>query len=143
MYLSTYIDGFLYVLYFILYLYDKFLLDIVVKCLLTLCFKVQKFILYIFFNLQSRQPIFVQLLSAAFRVSQCQWLTFEQRSSVENCIQTLSEVAKSRGIAVPHDLDIQVTNMFTKTAIISRQAAKWIQKRGLNKEISSNSVSNI
>ena len=53
----------------------------------------------------------------------------------------MSEVAKSRGIAVPHDLDIQVTNMFTKTAIISRQAAKWIQKRGLNKEISSNSVS--
>ena len=98
---------------------------------------------HISFLFQSRQPIFVQLLSAAFRVSQCTWLTFEQRTSVENCIQTLSEVAKSRGIAVPTDLDIQVSNMFSKAAIISRQTAKWMQKtRGvLNREISSNSVS--
>ena len=87
----------------------------------------------------------MQLLSAAFRVSQCQWLTFEQRTSVENCIQTLSEVAKSRGISVPNDLDIQVSNMFTKAAIMTRQANNWMKKtKGvLNRDISSNSVSNL
>ena len=95
---------------------------------------------YLYF--QSRQPIFVQLLSAAFRVAQCQWLTFEQRHSVENCIQTLSEVAKARGIAVPTDLDIQVSHMFSKAAIITRSTAKWMQKkRGITREVSSNSVS--
>ena len=94
-----------------------------------------------YFFFQSRQPIFVQLLSAAFRVAQCQWLTFEQRTSVENCIQTLSEVAKSRGIAVPNDLDIQVSHMFSKAAIITRSTAKWMQKkRGMNREVSTNSV---
>ncbi|CAB4057996.1 ITPR1 [Lepeophtheirus salmonis] len=56
----------------------------------------------------TRQPIFVQLLGAAFRVSQCSWLTVDQRVNVENCIRTLSEVAKSRGIAIPSDLDIQL-----------------------------------
>ena len=97
-------------------------------------------ILLVFF--QSRQPIFVQLLSAAFRVAQCQWLTFEQRTSVENCIQTLSEVAKSRGISVPNDLDVQVSHMFSKAAIITRSTAKWMQKKkGFNREVSTNSVS--
>ena len=57
---------------------------------------------------QTRQPVFVQLLGAAFRVSQCSWLTVDQRVNVENCIRTLSEVAKARGIAIPSDLDIQV-----------------------------------
>lgn len=44
------------------------------------------------FSLQTRQPIFVQLLQAAFRVSQCSWLNASQRFSVENCIRTLAEV---------------------------------------------------
>jgi inositol 1,4,5-triphosphate receptor type 1 len=80
-------------------------------------------------------------LGAAFRVSQCAWLSYDQRNSVENCIQTLSEVAKLRGIAIPHDLDIQVTNMFSKAAMITRQTSKWMQKtRGVNREMSSNSL---
>nr|XP_040580259.1 inositol 1,4,5-trisphosphate receptor-like isoform X2 [Lepeophtheirus salmonis] len=87
----------------------------------------------------TRQPIFVQLLGAAFRVSQCSWLTVDQRVNVENCIRTLSEVAKSRGIAIPSDLDIQVTAMFNKAAMISRQTtSKWMQvARGPKREISS------
>ena len=75
-------------------------------------------------------------------MAQCQWLTFEQRTSVENCIQTLSEVAKSRGISVPNDLDVQVSHMFSKAAIITRSTAKWMQKKkGFNREVSTNSVS--
>ena len=86
---------------------------------------------------QTRQPVFVQLLGAAFRVSQCSWLTVDQRVNVENCIRTLSEVAKARGIAIPSDLDIQVTAMFNKTALISRQTTtKWMQvARGPKREI--------
>lgn len=47
---------------------------------------------YCFF--QTRQPIFVQLLQAAFRISQCNWLIPSQRFNVENCIRTLSEVGE-------------------------------------------------
>ena len=53
-----------------------------------------------------------QLLGAAFRTAQCSWLTVEQRVNVENCIKTLSEVAKSRVIAMPSDLDVQVRQDF-------------------------------
>ena len=98
------------------------------------------FELFFAFFLQSRQPIFVQLLSASFRVAQCSWLSYEQKTSVENCIETLSKVAKARAIVVPTDLELQVANMFTKTAIKMRHATKWMQKsgRGINRDISSN-----
>ncbi|KAJ3639793.1 hypothetical protein Zmor_003130 [Zophobas morio] len=75
----------------------------------------------------TRQPIFVQLLQSAFRVSQCPWLTASQRFNVENCIRTLSEVAKNRGIAIPLDLESQVAAMFNKATILTRQTSKWLQ----------------
>ena len=59
-------------------------------------------------TVQTRQSVFVQLLGAVFRVAQCSWLTSDQRLGVENCIKTLADVAKSRGIAIPSELDIQV-----------------------------------
>ncbi|CAB0033415.1 unnamed protein product [Trichogramma brassicae] len=76
---------------------------------------------------QTRQPIFVQLLHAAFKVSQCTWLSPGQRLNVENCIRTLSEVAKGRGIAIPMDLEGQVTSMFAKATFLTRQTNKWLQ----------------
>ncbi|XP_076394019.1 inositol 1,4,5-trisphosphate receptor isoform X15 [Megachile rotundata] len=78
-------------------------------------------------TVQTRQPIFVQLLHAAFKVSQCAWLNAGQRFNVENCIRTLSEVAKGRGIAIPTDLESQVASMFNKAAMLSRQTSKWLQ----------------
>ncbi|CAL7936474.1 unnamed protein product [Xylocopa violacea] len=75
----------------------------------------------------TRQPIFVQLLHAAFKVSQCAWLNAGQRFNVENCIRTLSDVAKGRGIAIPTDLESQVASMFNKAAMLSRQTSKWLQ----------------
>ncbi|KAL0130568.1 hypothetical protein PUN28_002308 [Cardiocondyla obscurior] len=78
-------------------------------------------------SIYTRQPIFVQLLHAAFNVSQCAWLNAGQRFNVENCIRTLSDVAKGRGIAIPTDLESQVTNMFNKAAMLSRQTSKWLQ----------------
>ncbi|XP_019760467.2 inositol 1,4,5-trisphosphate receptor [Dendroctonus ponderosae] len=77
-------------------------------------------------TVQTRQPIFVQLLQSAFRVSQCLWLSASQRFNVENCIRTLSEVAKHRGIAIPLDLESQVTPMFNKASILTRQTSKWL-----------------
>ncbi|XP_032666695.1 inositol 1,4,5-trisphosphate receptor isoform X8 [Odontomachus brunneus] len=78
-------------------------------------------------TVQTRQPIFVQLLHAAFKVSQCAWLNAGQRFNVENCIRTLSDVAKGRGIAIPTDLESQVAAMFNKAAMLSRQTNKWLQ----------------
>ncbi|KAK0174228.1 hypothetical protein PV328_007337 [Microctonus aethiopoides] len=78
-------------------------------------------------TVQTRQPIFVQLLHATFQVSECAWLNAGQRFNVENCIRTLSDVAKGRGIAIPTDLEGQVTTMFNKAAMLSRQTTKWLQ----------------
>uniref|UniRef100_A0A146L7A0 Inositol 1,4,5-trisphosphate receptor n=1 Tax=Lygus hesperus TaxID=30085 RepID=A0A146L7A0_LYGHE len=77
--------------------------------------------------IQARQPIFVQLLHSAFRVSQCTWLNPTQHFNVENCIRTLAEVAKNRSIAIPSDLESQVATMFTKSNLLSRQTSKWLQ----------------
>ena len=93
-------------------------------------------------TVQTRQSVFVQLLGAVFRVAQCSWLTSDQRHSVENCIKTLAEVAKSRGIAIPSDLDIQVATMFSKVQLLSRQTtSKWLQAtRSPKRELTSSSL---
>ncbi|XP_056646753.1 inositol 1,4,5-trisphosphate receptor isoform X2 [Diorhabda sublineata] len=107
---------------------DKALENYVTNCVMN--------IITTFFNspfsdqsttVQTRQPIFVQLLQSAFRVSQCPWLAASQRFNVENCIRTLSEVAKNRGIAIPLDLESQVTAMFNRATILTRQTSKWLQ----------------
>nr|KAF6474535.1 inositol 1,4,5-trisphosphate receptor type 1 [Rousettus aegyptiacus] len=66
-------------------------------------------------TLQTRQPVFVQLLQGVFRVYHCNWLVPSQKASVESCIRVLSDVAKSRAIAIPVDLDSQVNNLFLKS----------------------------
>ncbi|XP_058178400.1 inositol 1,4,5-trisphosphate receptor [Anopheles ziemanni] len=76
--------------------------------------------------LQKRQLIFVKILQNSFKLTQCKDLTQSQRFNVENCIRTLSEKAKPRGIAIPIDLENQVVKMFNKTAMLSRQTSKWL-----------------
>ncbi|KAK3929989.1 Inositol 1,4,5-trisphosphate receptor [Frankliniella fusca] len=78
-------------------------------------------------TVQARQPIFVKLLQSAYRVSQCSWLDPAQRIQVENCIRTLSDVAKNRSIAIPSDLESQVLAMFSKPAQLIRQNTKRLQ----------------
>lgn len=63
---------------------------------------------------QTRQSVFVQLLQVVFRLSQCAWLSAVQRAAVETCIRTLSDMARSRSIAIPSDLDNQVSSLFNK-----------------------------
>ncbi|XP_017949173.1 inositol 1,4,5-trisphosphate receptor type 1 isoform X4 [Xenopus tropicalis] len=75
---------------------------------------------------QTRQPVFVQLLQAIFRVYHCNWLLPSQKASVESCIRVLSDVAKSRAIAIPVDLDSQVNNLFLKSHnIVQKTAMSW------------------
>uniref|UniRef100_B3P2E7 Inositol 1,4,5-trisphosphate receptor n=1 Tax=Drosophila erecta TaxID=7220 RepID=B3P2E7_DROER len=75
---------------------------------------------------QSRQLIFVQLLQAAHRITQCRWLSLGDRFNVENCIRTLTESAKMRSIAIPPELEQQVATMSSKTAMLTRQTTKWL-----------------
>ncbi|XP_045712698.1 inositol 1,4,5-trisphosphate receptor type 1 isoform X3 [Phyllostomus hastatus] len=77
-------------------------------------------------TLQTRQPVFVQLLQGVFRVYHCNWLAPSQKASVESCIRVLSDVAKSRAIAIPVDLDSQVNNLFLKSHnIVQKTALNW------------------
>ncbi|KAM7308325.1 inositol 1,4,5-trisphosphate receptor type 1 isoform X2 [Ixodes scapularis] len=77
-------------------------------------------------TVQTHQPVFVRLLQAAFRLSTCTWLNLQQRMNVEGCIRTLAEIAKTRGIAIPVDLETQVGNMFDKSALISKHTRAWL-----------------
>lgn len=95
---------------------------------------------------QTRQPVFVQLLQVAFRLSQCAWLSAAQRNSVESCIRTLSDMARSRSIAIPSDLDNQVTSLFNvkptlggKTGKIFRSSR--LQSAQLSRESSQSQLS--
>uniref|UniRef100_A0AC11BLE9 Inositol 1,4,5-trisphosphate receptor type 1 n=1 Tax=Ovis aries TaxID=9940 RepID=A0AC11BLE9_SHEEP len=77
-------------------------------------------------TLQTRQPVFVQLLQGVFRVYHCNWLVPSQKASVESCIRVLSDVAKSRAIAIPVDLDSQVNNLFLKSHnLVQKTAMNW------------------
>lgn len=49
---------------------------------------------FCFLALQTRQPVFVQLLQGVFRVYHCNWLVPAQKASVESCIKVLSDVGK-------------------------------------------------
>ncbi|XP_048873413.1 inositol 1,4,5-trisphosphate receptor type 1 isoform X5 [Brienomyrus brachyistius] len=78
--------------------------------------------------LETRQPVFVQLLQGVFRVFHCNWLIPAQKGFVESCIKVLSDVAKSRAIAIPVDLDSQVNSLFVKSNnIVQKTAMSWRQ----------------
>ncbi|XP_073682487.1 inositol 1,4,5-trisphosphate-gated calcium channel ITPR1 [Garra rufa] len=75
---------------------------------------------------ETRQPVFVQLLQGVFRVYHCNWLVPTQKASVEGCIKVLSDVAKSRAIAIPVDLDSQVNNLFVKSNnVVQKTLLNW------------------
>ncbi|XP_041113341.1 inositol 1,4,5-trisphosphate receptor type 2-like isoform X1 [Polyodon spathula] len=78
-------------------------------------------------NLQTHQPIFIQLLQSAFRIYNCTWPNALQKANVEGCIKALAEVAKNRAIAIPVDLDSHVNTLFLKnhTNMVQRAATGW------------------
>lgn len=56
----------------------------------------------LFLLLQTRQPVFVQLLQGVFRVYHCNWLVPAQKASVESCIKVLSDVGKYLTMTIPN-----------------------------------------
>ncbi|XP_026317343.1 inositol 1,4,5-trisphosphate receptor [Hyposmocoma kahamanoa] len=76
-------------------------------------------------TVQTRQSIFVKLLQTTFRIYR-PWLTPAQKLNVEKCIRTLSEVAKTRSIAIPLELEEKIQNVFDLAAARSRQTSKWL-----------------
>lgn len=61
--------------------------------------------------LQTRQPVFVQLLQGVFRVYHCNWLNPVQKASVEACIKVLSDVGKILGKRHVHDVALPERTM--------------------------------
>ncbi|KAK4321538.1 hypothetical protein Pmani_007659 [Petrolisthes manimaculis] len=118
---------------------DKALESYVINSLMT--------IITTFFNspfsdqsqtIQTRQPVFVQLLHAVYRVSQA--VMGHQRVNVENCIKTLTEVARKHNISIPVDLEAQVQSMSQRTTtIMTRTASKW-STRTTRRDASSSSL---
>ncbi|KAG7164639.1 Inositol 1-4,5-trisphosphate receptor-like [Homarus americanus] len=91
------------------------------------------------YNSETRQPVFVQLLHAVYRVSQA--VMGHQRVNVENCIKTLTEVARKHNISIPVDLEAQVVSMSQRTtSIMTRTASKW-SNRTTRRDASSTSLS--
>ncbi|CAB3997892.1 inositol 1,4,5-trisphosphate receptor-like [Paramuricea clavata] len=84
-------------------------------------------------TIDAHQLVFVKILQSVYRLSQCSSLTGSQKYNVENCIRTLCEVAKTRSIAIPGDLDAQITMMFNQTIIMAKSTQKWLS-RGKKKE---------
>ncbi|XP_064633177.1 inositol 1,4,5-trisphosphate receptor-like isoform X3 [Lineus longissimus] len=85
-------------------------------------------------TVQTRQPVFVRLLQGAFRVSHCPWLTGQQKFHVEDCIKTLSNIAKNRGIAIPVDLDSQVNTLFSKSQMVMKHTRAWLSARSSRRD---------
>ncbi|XP_071509549.1 inositol 1,4,5-trisphosphate receptor-like [Diadema antillarum] len=83
---------------------------------------------------QSHQPMFVRLLQGAFRVSLCSWLSGQQKYHVENCIKTLTDIAKNRGIAIPVDLDSQVNTMFSRSQTLMKHTRHWLSQGRLRRD---------
>uniref|UniRef100_A0A7M4FBH1 Inositol 1,4,5-trisphosphate receptor n=1 Tax=Crocodylus porosus TaxID=8502 RepID=A0A7M4FBH1_CROPO len=108
---------------------EKYVTEIVMSIVTTFFsspFSDQSTTLQVGHEKTTRQPVFVQLLQGVFRVYHCNWLMPSQKASVESCIRVLSDVAKSRAIAIPVDLDSQVNNLFLKSHnIVQKTAMNW------------------
>ncbi|KAL1256957.1 hypothetical protein QQF64_012502, partial [Cirrhinus molitorella] len=78
-------------------------------------------------NLQAHQAIFIKLLQSACRLYNCSWLNSLQKTNIEGCIKTLADVAKSRAIPIPVDLDGQVNTLSLKThtSMVQRAVKDW------------------
>ncbi|XP_037539386.1 inositol 1,4,5-trisphosphate receptor type 2 [Nematolebias whitei] len=78
-------------------------------------------------NLQTNQSVFVKLLQSAYRVYNCAWLDTTQKANTESCIKTLADVAKTRSIAIPVDLDSQVNTLSLKVHnyMVKRVVKDW------------------
>uniref|UniRef100_A0A6A7G5P7 Inositol 1,4,5-trisphosphate receptor n=5 Tax=Hirondellea gigas TaxID=1518452 RepID=A0A6A7G5P7_9CRUS len=107
---------------------DKALEQYVVNCLMTI---ISTFFMSKFSDqsqtIQSRQPVFVLLLHAVYRVSQ--GVIGPHRVNVETCIRTLADVAQKHNISIPSELVEQVASMSQRTnSLLTRSVNAWGKK---------------
>lgn len=76
--------------------------------------------------IQTHQPVFIKTLQSIYRLSTCTWLTLPQRVNVENCLHALVDISKTRGIAIPNELEAQVLNMFQKQTLLNKHSRVWL-----------------
>lgn len=76
--------------------------------------------------IQTHQPVFIKTLQSIYRLSTCTWLTLPQRVNVENCLHALVDITKTRGIAIPNELETQVQNMFQKQTLLNKHSRVWL-----------------
>ncbi|XP_055365370.1 inositol 1,4,5-trisphosphate receptor type 2 isoform X2 [Betta splendens] len=78
-------------------------------------------------NMQTNQATFIKLLQSAFRIYNCGWINSAQKASIESCVKTLADVAKARTIAIPVDLDGQVSALSLRvhSNMVQRAAKDW------------------
>lgn len=82
-------------------------------------------LLYCMFS-QTRQPVFVQLLQAVFRVYHCNWLIPIQKGSVESCIKVLSDVGK---IQIVRHVQLVQQLWFCRVHGVSFACARMLQPK--------------
>ncbi|XP_041801831.1 inositol 1,4,5-trisphosphate receptor type 3 isoform X2 [Chelmon rostratus] len=70
-------------------------------------------------SLQTHHTIVTHLLQSSVRLLDCPWLQQQHRGQVETCIKTLAMTAKSRSIALPLDLEAQISSMLSTSALNS------------------------
>ncbi|GAB6029930.1 hypothetical protein CHUAL_005626 [Chamberlinius hualienensis] len=86
---------------------------------------------------KTHQPVFVRLLEGVYCLSNCEWLSPQQRYNIENCIRALNDIARKYEIAIPSTLDGQVSAMVTKTSFAAKQGRNWLAAtRAPRREIS-------
>ncbi|XP_077411063.1 inositol 1,4,5-trisphosphate-gated calcium channel ITPR3 isoform X7 [Vanacampus margaritifer] len=82
-------------------------------------------------SLQSHHTIVTHLLQSSVRLLDCPWLQQQHRSQVETCIKTLAVTAKSRSIALPLDLEAQISAMLSTSALNSLSRSNTSYKSAL------------
>ncbi|XP_062246937.1 inositol 1,4,5-trisphosphate receptor type 3 isoform X2 [Platichthys flesus] len=70
-------------------------------------------------SLQTHHTIVTHLLQSSVRLLDCPWLQQQHRGQVETCIKTLAMTAKTRSIAIPLDLESQISSMLSSSALNS------------------------
>ncbi|TDH11017.1 hypothetical protein EPR50_G00081930 [Perca flavescens] len=70
-------------------------------------------------SLQTHHTIVTQLLQSSVRLLDCPWLQQQHRGQVETCIRTLALTAKSRSIALPLELEAQISTVLASSSLNS------------------------
>ncbi|XP_065058274.1 inositol 1,4,5-trisphosphate receptor type 1-like isoform X2 [Rhopilema esculentum] len=80
-------------------------------------------------TIKARQPIFVRLLSSLYRLSQCKWISGQQKFHVEGCIKNLAGIAKTRGIGIPNDLETEIIAIINRSKLVLKHTRHWMSHR--------------